>query len=643
MKKGLRILSLAATMLLAAQAAAQKASSDPYIFFGDEDEYWSNAANWEGNAIPPNANADVLIDGICVLDQNATVSSLTVIEGMSLTIPDGQILTVSDRLENTLAAGLVIEEGGQLKMASTGVQATLKKLILPYTSQHNGWRLIASPLAGSTAMTAVANLLNNSNFDLYSFDGSEELEWRNYEKPESDWADLEAGRGYLYASEEGVTLEFAGELDNVGSKLSNGHIELAVNAGWNLLGNSFAIDLSLTDASGYPLPYYRMNEEGTEIVAADGYEPIKPMEGFFYYADADGTVYLTYTAPTKAVASSAASVDPPLLPEHGLTADQGAWGQTTGSEAKYDVKMKDGTTDAENWQAKAGDGALQALPLTGVTEGQTVTVTYSGRKKVKSLKAAKAKPLTLDVSTLQDGDVVTVEDGTTITGTNYGVQAVVQIADGATVTLDGASIYSKTGSALKCLGNATIIVKDGTMNYLNARDNFAGIQAGPAGTTLTIKGESGGTGTLYASGGYYAAGIGAGVGTTCGNITISGGAVTANGRFHAPGIGASDALFSEQSSICGNITIDGGTVNASGDTYAAGIGTGISYNAFVSQCGNITITTNVKSLRAEKGNNAPYSIGPGGKNGTFLGTCGTITIGGVSENPIETSPYVYAP
>lgn len=55
----------------------------------------------------------------------------------------------------------------------------------------------------------------------------------------------------------------------------------------------------------------------------------------------------------------------------------------------YDVTLAEGTEDADSWTAKASDGTPQALPLQGVTKGQTVTLTYGGRLKVKSLKAVK--------------------------------------------------------------------------------------------------------------------------------------------------------------------------------------------------------------------------------------------------------------
>ena len=74
--------------------------------------------------------------------------------------------------------------------------------------------------------------------------------------------------------------------------------------------------------------------------------------------------------------------------------------------------------------------------------------------------------------------------------------------------------------------------------------------------SLTIFGQENGTGTLTATGGDDAAGIG-GINGKSGPITINGGTINATGVGNAAGIGASDG------NSCGDITINGGTVNAS--------------------------------------------------------------------------------
>ena len=68
-----------------------------------------------------------------------------------------------------------------------------------------------------------------------------------------------------------------------------------------------------------------------------------------------------------------------------LTAATGAWAQTT-----YSVKMKDGTVDAKNWSITSGEKSAKgdaADGLTGLSEGDQVTIQYNGRLKVKGVKA----------------------------------------------------------------------------------------------------------------------------------------------------------------------------------------------------------------------------------------------------------------
>ena len=133
---------------------------------------------------------------------------------------------------------------------------------------------------------------------------------------------------------------------------------------------------------------------------------------------------------------------------------------------------------------------------------------------------------TLDLSTVTAD--TTVADGFTITGT-LAKNVKISIADGATVTLKGASINadctwtSGEYAGLNCLGDATITLEAGTTNTVKGfKMTYPGIHV-PSGKTLTING----TGALAASPnttnvGMSAtgAGIGGGVGLSCGNITI---------------------------------------------------------------------------------------------------------------------------
>ena len=64
--------------------------------------------------------------------------------------------------------------------------------------------------------------------------------------------------------------------------------------------------------------------------------------------------------------------------------------EASAAPAGYTVSMKEDTEDAAKWQAKAGQGQYQQLPLSGVEAGTAVSLKYDGRKRVRGVKAVKA-------------------------------------------------------------------------------------------------------------------------------------------------------------------------------------------------------------------------------------------------------------
>lgn len=238
----------------------------------------------------------------------------------------------------------------------------------------------------------------------------------------------------------------------------------------------------------------------------------------------------------------------------------------------------------------------------------------------------------------------TVPNGKTITGI-LGANVKISIAAGATVTLRDVTINgihrddSYLWAGINCEGDATLIL-EGTNKVKGFHEYYPGIHV-TEGSTLTIQGD----GSLTASSNGWGAGIGSGrhgfensspssgFFVPCGNINIQGGTITATGGTGAAGIGAASR------SSCGNITISGGTITATGGEYAAGIGSGgyDYWNLDNSSCGNITIYG--AHVTATKGGGSPNSIGKG-----YDASCGTVTIGG-TEYPdgISESPYTYEP
>ncbi len=301
----------------------------------------------------------------------------------------------------------------------------------------------------------------------------------------------------------------------------------------------------------------------------------------------------------------------------------GALAQTTQTATKYKVEMNSETADADKWTAKVGSADAQDLPVEAA-EGDAVTVIYSGTKNVKSVKAVKVDDA-IDLSKVTAD--LTLQNGNVVTGT-LKADVKISIAPGATVTLRNVNITAGTNSGsyswagLNCLGDATIILADGTTNTVKGfHENYPGIHV-LADYTLTIQG----TGTLNASSNGFGCGIGGGYVLSAGNIVIEGGSITATGGEGAAAIG------SGQNSGCGNITISGGTVVANGGAEAAGIGPGN-----CASCGNITITDTVTSVTATKSGEDADTIGAG-----YYSSCGTVTIGGV-VGAISESPYTYTP
>lgn len=239
---------------------------------------------------------------------------------------------------------------------------------------------------------------------------------------------------------------------------------------------------------------------------------------------------------------------------------------------------------------------------------------------------------TVDLSKLTKD--YTAQDGNVLTGT-LSKDCKVSIEAGATVTLSGVSINADVRvdgycAGITCLGDATIILADGTTNTVKSLESrfYPCIQAGPEGTTLTIRGtgklianHSQSSGSAVIGGGYY---------YSCGNIRIEGGEITVTGQGDGAGIGSGSGHQ------CGNISITGGTVTATGGNNAAGIGCGHGESDIPSSSGNITISwsKDFVSVKAVKGSGALRPIGLS-RSGLFYNSCGPITFGGKTIYKVE--------
>lgn len=343
---------------------------------------------------------------------------------------------------------------------------------------------------------------------------------------------------------------------------------------------------------------------------------------------------------------------------------------TTGSVKLYSK------TNTEKWAILLPQTAVNNAAVTIGSQNLKVDVpAIAANDYVTDIPAITNSSAVLNLADVTSNQIV--PDGWTVIGT-LGGNYQISIADGATVTLNGMSIsYSGSGNGnwagLTCLGDATIIIADGTTNTVISgfsgtnKNNYPGIFV-PENKTLTINGNTGtlnarcgqdanngrgagiGTGMssgcgncgniiinggiINATGGVYCAGIGGAYEKTFGEITINGGTVTANGggvqdgsRIKGAGIGTGGEDGNGVGDrVCGDITITGGIVTAKGGQYAAGIGTGYhddrNYN---NKCGAITITGG--TVTATGGDKAA-GIGTGYSDNASSARnhCGDITI-----------------
>lgn len=152
-----------------------------------------------------------------------------------------------------------------------------KEILGAGTENNNRYYLIASPVTSLTPSTENGFLRADGDYDLYSFDQSNDDEWRNYKASSFN---LVSGKGYLYANKEDVDLVFDGAFHNH----KNETVNLAYTAGqklagWNLIGNPFDVTAYLTDGRDF----LRMNATGDGFIASSG--SINAMEGVFVQAN----------------------------------------------------------------------------------------------------------------------------------------------------------------------------------------------------------------------------------------------------------------------------------------------------------------------------------------------------------------------
>ena len=328
------------------------------------------------------------------------------------------------------------------------------------------------------------------------------------------------------------------------------------------------------------------------------------------------------------------------------------------SEFQFNYAIEDNSKVVIDYvDSELGDEVLITGSVLKAQEGgKDLTLTFATKEQMEKYQqesddwhgGADESENPIDLTTIEAD--YTAENHSVLTG-KLAESLAIWIEAGDTVTLKDVTIDAGQGKpGIRCLGNATIFVEgtntvkgapgitvdldEGTMRNrliirgkgtLNAigYDNFAGIGSGYG----TSCGKLFLGAVIHATGGKYAAGIGAGFGdpdhpSRCNDIYVVDGEVTAIGGENAAGIGTGYGLIGEPArttpkgtSSCSGVMLRGGVVKATGGANCPGIGIGISDKEADDllrqgpRCGTVHITAAVKQLTSTKGANSPYSIG----------------------------------
>lgn len=211
-----------------------------------------------------------------------TLASATIAATETYTVESGQILEVTGTLTNNgTASNLIIEDGGQL-ITSSAVNATIQKDVTGYGRSSSGWKLIASPVTSNLNVAENTNLTTGS-YDLYFLDQSQpNKEWRNYK---ANTFTIDNEKGYLYANNADITIEFSGELKASNEDVTIDNLPFTSGnriAGYNLIGNPFPCNAYSS------MPYYAMNAAGDDFVSKAITVAIPPCTGVVVTATTTG-------------------------------------------------------------------------------------------------------------------------------------------------------------------------------------------------------------------------------------------------------------------------------------------------------------------------------------------------------------------
>jgi len=219
------------------------------------DGNWSGTGNWSAGALPATTET-VHISANATVEADATVQSITIYEGGSLTIPSGKTLTINGAFTNNAGnGGLVVESGGSLIHNSSDVAATVKTFITgSSTLTDDRYHFVSIP---TQYATPTSTLFLGSY--LYKLDPTTTYTTNHYgawiSLGTSTTTELQTNQGYMiYYPGASNTYTFEGNLNNGDYTYSlTGHSGAGVYT-FNLVPNPYpsAIVWNTGDSGKWP-------------------------------------------------------------------------------------------------------------------------------------------------------------------------------------------------------------------------------------------------------------------------------------------------------------------------------------------------------------------------------------------------------
>lgn len=193
---------------------------------------WSVAANWTPQYVPANGANITVNNGSLVVDQNATLGTLTVNSGKHLSLSAGKTITATSltlKSNSTDGTATFVNNGGTLTVSgSTNIEQ--------YLGTTRNW-YVSSPVTNAKAP---------ANYVYYQYN-EVAGDWTS--SPVSVADNLIAGVGYIVLpNASGSTLKFTTES---GGSINSGNVTIPLTASknrFNLIGNPYPAHLTWTKA-----------------------------------------------------------------------------------------------------------------------------------------------------------------------------------------------------------------------------------------------------------------------------------------------------------------------------------------------------------------------------------------------------------